>query len=585
MIRIQNAKIFKSMLAKLLVAVMIVSSVITMSPSMSATAAAKPAISKKESNILVAKKYNLNINNKIKGSTYQWKSSNTKIATVTSRGIVKGIKTGKVTITCTVKTSKATYKLTSKVLIRIPATSFVINNKISALNLLQKYNLNKTIAPKTSNDKTYWTTSDSHIAAPNANGIFTAKKVGTVTITGKTLSGKKDSVTIKVVDQAGTVTTQKELEDLLGSGVALITIKTDAEATFTIPEGDYSNQKLVVDAPKADVTNKGVFKTIEIKQIKSTTWHEQAIGNVLIITAPNASVIIDKDASASISVENNDTKLTLVNNGTVSELVMNADADVTISGTTTTSIPITANVSNATITTSIPLTVTCNKKINLVILAGAEATIVTVASKELIPTITGTGTITVKVGTGENVEIVKVEATPVEIVIPPVVFPSDPTPPTTPTTTKTVNRNTDGTYTLPANFSDITNVVVNYGEFHYQVNNTLLSALRGFILADSVTIGIWESIVDTTQTIGTNPKQGVHVEAISGDSAKKVTFTGGQLADRIYKVKVNNTGSVTITRMILGLPVLPCTISKSADNITLTISEVPVNLSFEVTYK
>ena len=586
MIRIQNSKIFKSMLAKLLVAVMVISSVIAMGPSISATAAAKPAISTKESNILVSKTYNLNINNKLKGATYQWKSSDNKIATVTTRGIVKGIKTGTVTITCTVKTSKATYKLTSNVIIRKPATSFTIDNKVSALNLGQKYNLNKIITPKTSNDKTYWTTSNLQIAAPKSNGVFTALKVGTVTITGKTLSGKKDSVTIKVVDKAGTVTTQKELEELLGSGVALITIKTDAEATFTIPEGIFSNQKLVVDAPKADVTNKGVFKTIEIKQIKSTTWHEQAVGNVLIITAPKASVIIDKDASASISIENNDTNLALVNNGTVSELILNANADVTISGTSTSSIPLTANVANATITTSIPLTLTCNEKINLVVLAGAETTIVTVTSKEFIPTITGTGTITVKVGTGANAETVPVVATP--IVIPPVVIPSGPSGPSTPTPTPTVAVITgtvvDGTtsYVLPTELTNIKKVVVKFAGSSLDVNSEILETLQGFLTEDEATIHNWSG---TTRTVKDYSGEIVTVEGDWNTLTKVVSFSGGGvLSGRSYNVTVNiESDTVTIERISTGATSI---ISKSADNKTLKITNVPFPfpLTFEVTY-
>ena len=213
MIRSQRTKAFKGMLACFLVAIMLVASVAT--HTMNAAAASKPAISKESQTILVGKKYNLDIKNKIKGATYAWKSSNKKVATVDNRGIVKGIKNGTATITCEIKSGKTTYVVTSKVTIRIPAKEFAISNKVTTLNVGQKYDLNRTLTPSNSNDLTTWTSSNTKIAKPDAKGKFTALREGTVTITGTTLSKATDSVTIKVVDRQGTVTNLDELNALL----------------------------------------------------------------------------------------------------------------------------------------------------------------------------------------------------------------------------------------------------------------------------------------------------------------------------------------------------------------------------------
>lgn len=257
-------KLMKNVLAKLLVGALLVSTVTIANPNVT-LAAKKPVISKTEQTILEGKKFNLNINNKVKGSTYTWKTSNKKVATVNKRGFVTGVSKGKVTITCVVKTPKTTYELKSKIIIRKPATEIAISNKVSALNVGQKYNLNRTLTPKTSNDLTTLTSSDKAIANPNKNGVFTALKEGTVTITAKTLSGAKDTVTIKVVDKDGIVTTQEELDALLGSGVAKITLKTNSTGTFTIAKGDYSKVVLVIDAPYATVKNEGTFKSVTNK--------------------------------------------------------------------------------------------------------------------------------------------------------------------------------------------------------------------------------------------------------------------------------------------------------------------------------
>ncbi len=403
--------IMKGFIASLVMVVIILSLALTNVASI-AEAASVPEISKKSRTILIGNRYNLNINNKIKGSTYKWKSSNEDIATVDNRGFVTGVSKGKTVITCTIKAPKETYKVSSTVTIRKPAEEFEINNKVSLLNVGQHYDLNRDLYPKDSNDLTSWSTSDESIAKPDAKGKFTALKEGTVTITGTTLSKKSDHVTIKVVDEAGTVTTQEELNEYLDSGVGLITIKTDNEVELSIPEGDYSKQTLVVDAPKAEVTNKGVFKSIEIINIKPNTWYEQATANAINVSGPNARVVVD--ANSEVSIISSGTGLTIINNGVISGLTLDSDATVNIEGSGTAPIPVTANIANASITTSVPVNLTCNQKITLTILPGAEASTVTVESEEFIPIILGTGSITVVIGSGENAVTRTIIATPIE---------------------------------------------------------------------------------------------------------------------------------------------------------------------------
>jgi len=235
-----------------------------------AMAAGKPTISKKSQYILIGEKFDLNIKNKIKNSTYKWKSSDKKVATVNSKGVVTAKSKGTATITCTITTpGKEVIKQTCKVTVIEPALKIRISNKISKMNVGQEYDLNRKLTPGSSNDKTTWISSDETIAKPNSSGVFRALKEGTVTITAKTLSGASDSVTITVVDKDGIVKNQKELDSLLGSGVSIITIKTDEELKLTIKSGYYLNQKLVIDAPNAEIENYGKFKSVDIKRIKN----------------------------------------------------------------------------------------------------------------------------------------------------------------------------------------------------------------------------------------------------------------------------------------------------------------------------
>ena len=579
MIRRKHTGMVKAILARLLVMAMILSSAITVAPNTSVSAATKkqPEISKKVSSILIGKTYNLNIKNKVAGSTYKWTSSDKKVATVDNRGVVTGMKQGTVTIKCKITAPKATYQLSDKVTIRQPAKSVKINNKIATVNVGQTYDLNRTISPKTSLDITTWTSDDSDIVKMGKKGKFTALKEGTATITAKTLSGKTDKVTIQVIDEKGLVSTQKELDALLGSGAELITLKTEEETEFTIPEGNYSKQTLVVDAPKADIVNKGVFKAVEIKNIKPETWTEQAVGNVIIVSAGKARVVIDEGASASIEVKSDGSKLTLVNNGTVKELTAGDKAEVEISGTSTEAIPVNVNAAGAVITTSVPLTIKCNEKIKLVILPGAEKTTITVEDEKFIPDIVGDVTIVITIGTGDDAVTKTVTGTPVESQSGTGGGGGGGYTPTPTEVTKTVTaENKDGisTFILPVELKNLTKVVVNYNREKYPINKTILTMLNGFLSDTSYTIELWKN---TEYYSNTYDNKTVTVKGDKGSSTKTVTFD-----NRAYTVTVNPAGENT-TIDVKAPSGITYNLSKSG-NKSLLITNAPDSLTFDVTY-
>ncbi len=576
--RSKNVRTLKSLLALAVVAVMVMLSVLIIPPTV-AHAASKPVLTKTTLNIIEGNSYDINIKNKITGSTYTWTSSNKKVATVNKVGLVKGIKKGEATITCTVKAPKKTYTLTCKVSVLEEASDFFINNKVTVLNLGQVYDLNRTLIPATSNEKTKWTSSNKKIANPDKNGKFTALKTGTVTITATTTSGLKDSVTIKVVDKAGIVTNQKELEALLGTGVGTITIKTLAEVSLTIPKGDYKTTKLVVDAPNADITNKGVFKSIDIKSIKSSTWLEEAIGNLLNILASNARVIIADGAGASISIQGDATKVTIENNGYVEEIVIDNAASIVITGTSKELIPVIANVLNANITSDIPLDVTSNQKITLVLLSGAEGTKVTAANEAAKPVIQGSITV-----------VIIVDGTPSA---------NNPAPSTGGgypgggsgsdyvNGVKVTRYSTYTDYELEQPYNNLASVVVRYVHGTttdaYVIEGSLLSLLNGYLGDPSTTLGLWKAIDGDKFPVSI---AGVKITGVAGSATKTVEFTGtgpaSGLSGRSYEVTVNypDSHSVTVKSNQSGLSY---TLTKVGTK-TLSVTGSH-NLTFEATFK
>ena len=132
-----------------------------------------------------------------------WKSSNTKVATVSSSGKVTGVKTGVVTITCTSKATglSATCKVTvGKV--NLDKTEVAVL-KGSSLTLTP------TVYPATLDDKTVaWKSSNTKVATVSSAGEVKGVKAGTATITcTSNATGLKATCTVSVVN--GFVTLNK----------------------------------------------------------------------------------------------------------------------------------------------------------------------------------------------------------------------------------------------------------------------------------------------------------------------------------------------------------------------------------------
>lgn len=123
-----------------------------------------------------------------------WKSSNTKLASVSKSGRVKAKKAGKVKITAAAGGKSAVCTLTIQ---KAPAK---ITLKRRSVDLKKKgtYKIKYALKPSKARNKVTYTSDKPKVAKVSKKGVITALKKGKATITVKTYNNKKAMMTVRV---------------------------------------------------------------------------------------------------------------------------------------------------------------------------------------------------------------------------------------------------------------------------------------------------------------------------------------------------------------------------------------------------
>lgn len=184
-------------------------SVTTMESKSDEKAAAAKTVTPKEVKIsgsgFVAKGKSITLTAKVMPSgasqDVTWSSSNKKIATVSNKGVVKGVKAGKVTITATSKAKKSVKAKFTVTVKAKPVTSVSIKGAVKEMKVSEEITLKATASPKSAAQTITWKTSNKKIATVDQNGVVKAVGKGKVNITATATDGskKKKTVSIKVV--------------------------------------------------------------------------------------------------------------------------------------------------------------------------------------------------------------------------------------------------------------------------------------------------------------------------------------------------------------------------------------------------
>ena len=222
-----------------------------------------------------------------------WITSDATVATV-SNGVVTAKKIGTATITAKAGEKTASCTIT---VIPTPVTSVTLSKTTASLKVGETITLSATVGPDDATDKTVtWTTSDATVATVS-NGVVTAKKIGTATITAKA-GDKTASCTITVIPTPVTsVTLSKTSASLkVGETVTLSATVNPSDAT------DKTVTWTTSDATVATVSNGVVTaKNLGTATITAKAGEKTATCSITVIPTPVTSVTLNK-TSASLKV-------------------------------------------------------------------------------------------------------------------------------------------------------------------------------------------------------------------------------------------------------------------------------------------
>lgn len=293
--------------------------------------------------------------NQYKGAKYYWKSTNTAVASVNSKGVVTAKKAGTATIRVRVDSTNAKY--IAKYTVKVNTTKTVAtqaqlnaalkNKKITSLTIATNKNVNFTIP-----NGTY----------KNVALIVDAPKADV------TNNGTFKSILVKDVKSS------TWHEKATGNRITV----RDVDANIVVEKG------AVVDAMSFTTKNSKAKLQIngEVKQVKTT-----------------------KDNNVDVTVD-----------GTLGTLALNSGSDVTLGGATKDSVKVTTNKNStdAKLSTSVKVGVETGVKITVVLQKGAEGSSVTITVKDVTITLTNsteekvtvtTPSGTTEVKTGETVAV------------------------------------------------------------------------------------------------------------------------------------------------------------------------------------
>lgn len=298
-----------------------------------------------------------------------WKSSNTKIASVTDKGMVKGVAGGTALISCT--TVDGGFTVNCVVTVREAVSTIALNYQTYYVGLDKTVTLVATVStPTATNQKVYWSSSNPEVASVTQKGKVTGRKLGHATITATAQDGSEVEATceIRVVNPVDSVTLNySTISMMVGQAKKLKAVVKPDNATIdtvkwsTSDPGsaivDESGQVIAIKAGNSTITAEAIDNsgkkalcyvtvydrvastgiTLQDKQVVMVPGEEKIVQMVLIPASSNDEVTWSTDNAAIAKVDKKTGKITARATGIAYITVMTdsgktASVEVTVIG-------------------------------------------------------------------------------------------------------------------------------------------------------------------------------------------------------------------------------------------------------------
>lgn len=255
-------KNFFKKLSFVLALAMIVS---VIAPAAGAFAAAAPSINVATRTLTLGEtnEYDFHVDNKVKGSTYKWSSSDTSVATVDSVGLTTAVTTGTTKISVVIKKKGAkTITSTATVTVKDNIKSLTITNlpKDNTLAVGVENDFNRTFTTfgssttKTTSVTRWVVTDDKDAATTNAtisdSGVFKATAAGTYKIKALAFQSKSKYEDWKTSASSSLVKATSEAVTVTVAPSIVKTAQVDSD-TFTV--------EFDTDMSKSDIATAGIL--------------------------------------------------------------------------------------------------------------------------------------------------------------------------------------------------------------------------------------------------------------------------------------------------------------------------------------
>ena len=185
----------------------------------------------------------------VAASKLKFATSNSRIATVTSKGTIKAVKSGKANITVTLKTN-ATVKKVISVTVGRPVTGVKLNRTTLTLVKGKSAVFRTTVTPaNASNKKLVWKSSDPRTVRVSASGRITAIKGGKAMVIAEAADGSGKKAICKVVVKAPVISVsfgRSGGKMYVGRSLQLSPVIKPADATNKKCSWSSSNEKVAM---------------------------------------------------------------------------------------------------------------------------------------------------------------------------------------------------------------------------------------------------------------------------------------------------------------------------------------------------